>query len=720
MKGYWQRPEATAERDRRRRLVPHRRHRARRRGRLLLHRRPQEGRRSSAAATTSTRARSRRSSTSTRRSARPPSSASRTTTLGEEVGAAVALKAGATIDAAASCATSSRSASPPTSTRGTCGSSTSCPRARPARSSSARSRSRRGEVLLRHRHDELRGAPRSTSCSPTPRSGGGRASCGRGAPRSVAAGLARHPVASARRVGGLGARAGPRGRRALRPQARASATGASPIRRGSRAGCSGGCCRPTSRSATTVDGLISDARRSTGARERQARFAAGNVLDALAPTQLPVVEPDGAQGDRRPGRRATSCAARATSPSDFPRPAGDGRHEQVRGRREPRASRRARSCCAPRSSSSSSTRRRPSRSARCRCCSRRRRSTSTTSSTSRPAAAWSSGSSSQGQQVFVDLLAQPGRRAGPLRPRHLRRARCSRRATPSPTITGQPAVHLNGACSGGIIGAGAARPPRRRGPARRGREPDPAGRARSTTSAPGRRRRSPSREIAAAAVAESARRGYLDGQALAGVFTWLRPERPGLELRRQQLPARQAAAGVRRPLLEPGHRPPRRRPAPRLHPHRRSRTRSREPGALEVLGTPVDLGAVDVDSYVVAGLDRPHHPVGERLPQHAAARRRRRASCSPPAATSRRSSTRPRPDSRAELPRRRRAPGRRRGVGRAGRRRGPGAGGPTTTSGSPRAPASSSPRRQAPRQRAATRRTPRRRAPTSTRAERSA
>jgi hypothetical protein len=32
-----------------------------------------------------------------------------------------------------------------------------------------------------------------------------------------------------------------------------------------------------------------------------------------------------------------------------------------------------------------------------------------------------------------------------------------------------------------------------------------------------------SRETAAAAVAESARRGYLDGQALAGVFAWLRP-----------------------------------------------------------------------------------------------------------------------------------------------------------------------------------------------------
>src|SRR5256885_10058830 len=31
------------------------------------------------------------------------------------------------------------------------------------------------------------------------------------------------------------------------------------------------------------------------------------------------------------------------------------------------------------------------------------------------------------------------------------------------------------------------------------------------------------RDTASAAIAESARRGYLDGRALAGVFTWLRP-----------------------------------------------------------------------------------------------------------------------------------------------------------------------------------------------------
>ena len=57
--------------------------------------------------------------------------------LGEEVGAAVALKAGAQASTPTSCGRSSRSRSRPTSTRARSGSSTSCPRARPARSSSA-------------------------------------------------------------------------------------------------------------------------------------------------------------------------------------------------------------------------------------------------------------------------------------------------------------------------------------------------------------------------------------------------------------------------------------------------------------------------------------------------------------------------------------------------------------------------------------------------------
>ena len=48
--------------------------------------------------------------------------------LGEEVGAAVALKDGEAVDAPRSCRPSSRSRSPPTSTRARSGSSTSCPK----------------------------------------------------------------------------------------------------------------------------------------------------------------------------------------------------------------------------------------------------------------------------------------------------------------------------------------------------------------------------------------------------------------------------------------------------------------------------------------------------------------------------------------------------------------------------------------------------------------
>ena len=62
--------------------------------------------------------------------------------LGEEVAAAVALKPGATVHRARNCATTSRARSRRTSTRATCGSSTRCPRARRVRSRSGTSSSR--------------------------------------------------------------------------------------------------------------------------------------------------------------------------------------------------------------------------------------------------------------------------------------------------------------------------------------------------------------------------------------------------------------------------------------------------------------------------------------------------------------------------------------------------------------------------------------------------
>ena len=141
MKGYWNRPDATAEAITRR-LVPHRRHGQGRRGRLLLHRRPQEGhdhprrlqrlpaRDRGGALRAPGRARGggrRRARTTTwaRRSAPPSCSrTARRSTADELRDVRQGARRGLQVPAPRS------------------GSSTSCPRARPARSSSARSRSR--------------------------------------------------------------------------------------------------------------------------------------------------------------------------------------------------------------------------------------------------------------------------------------------------------------------------------------------------------------------------------------------------------------------------------------------------------------------------------------------------------------------------------------------------------------------------------------------------
>ena len=168
-------------------------------------------------------------------------------------------------------------------------------------------------------------------------------------------------------------------------------------------------------------------------------------------------------------------------------------------------------------------------------------------------------------------------------------------------VTGQPAVHLNAACSGGIISAGALGHLAAQGTLGDvasltlfvcALDNERAGTAGALTS----------REAAAAAVAESARRGYLDGQALAGVFAWLRPndlvwnyvvnnyllgkKPPAFDVLYWNQDAVRLAAGLHRDFV-------------RLALDN-SLTR---PGGLEVLGSPVDLASVDVDSYIVAGLN---------------------------------------------------------------------------------------------------------------------
>jgi polyhydroxyalkanoate synthase len=166
-------------------------------------------------------------------------------------------------------------------------------------------------------------------------------------------------------------------------------------------------------------------------------------------------------------------------------------------------------------------------------------------------------------------------------------------------ITRQPAVHVNAACSGGIISAGAL--------GHLAAEEGLDGIASLTllvcaldSARAGTAAALASRETAAAAIAESARRGYLDGQALAGVFAWLRPndlvwnyvvnnyllgkKPPAFDVLYWNQDAVRLAAGLHRDFV------------------RLSLDNSLvRPGGLEVLGSPVDLSAIDVDSYIVAG-----------------------------------------------------------------------------------------------------------------------
>ena len=102
------------------------------------------------------------------------------------------------------------------------------------------------------------------------------------------------------------------------------------------------------------------------------------------------------------------------------------------------------------------------------------------------------------------------------------------------------------------------------------------------------------------AVAQSQRKGYLDGKALSGVFAWLRPNDliwnywvnnyllgkrpPAFDVLFWNADSTRMPAGLHRDFI------------------RMSLDNSlTKPGSITVLGTPVDLGQIDVDCYVVAG-----------------------------------------------------------------------------------------------------------------------
>ena len=167
-------------------------------------------------------------------------------------------------------------------------------------------------------------------------------------------------------------------------------------------------------------------------------------------------------------------------------------------------------------------------------------------------------------------------------------------------ITRQPAVNVNAACSGGIITAVAL------GHLAATGEQDKFGTLTMMVCALDQARMGTTgalatREVAAAAVAESARKGYVDGQALAGVFAWLRPndlvwnyfvnnyllgkDPPAFDILYWNQDSVRLAAGLHRDFVRIG-----------------LENALTHPGEVEVLGTPIDLGAITLDSYTVAGL----------------------------------------------------------------------------------------------------------------------
>jgi polyhydroxyalkanoate synthase subunit PhaC len=205
----------------------------------------------------------------------------------------------------------------------------------------------------------------------------------------------------------------------------------------------------------------------------------------------------------------------------------------------------------------------------------------------------------QGQQVFAVSWRNPDQEQGHFDLDTYARAISEGREAVA-EISEAATVHIAAACSGGIVTAGLAGHLAASGE---------LGEVASLTlmvcaldnAEAGTIAALGTRDLAAAAVAESARKGYVDGQALAGVFTWLRPndlvwsyvvnnyllgkEPPAFDILYWNQDTVRMTAGLHRDFI-----------------HVALENSFTRPGALEVLGTPIDMSAVDVDVYAVAGL----------------------------------------------------------------------------------------------------------------------
>ncbi len=205
----------------------------------------------------------------------------------------------------------------------------------------------------------------------------------------------------------------------------------------------------------------------------------------------------------------------------------------------------------------------------------------------------------EGQQVFAVSWRNPDQEQGHFDLDTYARAISEAREAVA-EISGADAVHVGAACSGGIVTAGLLGHLAASGE---------LGQVASLTlmvcaldnAQAGTVSAFATRDLAAAAVAESARKGYVDGQALAGVFTWLRPndlvwsyvvnnyllgkEPPAFDILYWNQDTVRMTAGLHRDFI-----------------HIALENSFTRPGALEVLGTPVDMSAIDVDVYAVAGL----------------------------------------------------------------------------------------------------------------------